>query len=51
MGRISKKLMNNAVYFLDELTVIIKEGIRLDTILSNANVDALCQHFREVLFL
>jgi hypothetical protein len=43
--------MNNATYFFDELAVIIKEGKRPCSILSNTNVNALCLHFREVFVL
>jgi hypothetical protein len=40
-GKDIKKLMSNATYFFDEFTVIIKEGKRLDSILTKANLKAL----------
>jgi len=46
-----KKVMNNAADIFDELADIMKEGKRPDSILSNANVDALCLHFWEVFVL
>ena len=46
-----KKVMNNASDIFDELADIMKEGKRPDSILSNADVDALCLHFREVFVL
>ena len=50
-GKDIKKVMNNAGHIFDELAVIMKEGKRPDSILSDANVDALCVHFREVFIL
>ncbi len=50
-GKDIKKLMNKATSYFDELTVIIKEGKRLESILFDTNVDALCLHFREVFVL
>jgi hypothetical protein len=50
-GRDIKKLMNNAIYFFDELTVIFKEGKRPGSVLSNADVNTLSLHFREVFVL
>ena len=46
--------MNNSAHIFDELAVIMKEGKRpnsIGSILSNANVDALCLHFWEVFVL
>ena len=50
-GKDIKKVMNNAGHIFDELAVIMKEGKRPDSILSDADVDALCVHFREVFIL
>jgi hypothetical protein len=50
-GKDTKKVMNNATYFFDGLTVILKEGKRADSLLSNDNIDALCLHFWEVFVL
>jgi hypothetical protein len=50
-GKDIKKVMNNATYFFDELAVIIKAGNRPGSILSDAHVEALCLHFREVFVL
>jgi hypothetical protein len=50
-GKEIKKVMNNATHIFDKLAVIMKEGKRPDSILSNADVDALCLHFREVFVL
>jgi hypothetical protein len=47
-GKDIKKVINNATYFFDELAVIIKAGNRPGSILSDADVEALCLHFREV---
>jgi hypothetical protein len=43
--------MNNATYFFDGLAVILKEGKRPDSPLSDADIDALCLHFWEVFVL
>ncbi len=43
--------MINATYFFDELAVIIRARNRPGSILSNAHVEALCLHFREVFVL
>jgi hypothetical protein len=43
--------MNNAAHIFDKLMVIMKEGKRPDSILSNADVDTVCLHFREVFIL
>ena len=50
-GKDIKKVMNNSAHFFDELAVVMKEGKRPNSILSNADVDALCLHFREVFVL
>ncbi len=50
-GKDIKKVMSNATYFFDELAVIIKAGNRPGSIISNAHVEALCLHFREVFVL
>jgi hypothetical protein len=46
-----KKVMNNATYFFDELAVIIKAENRPGSAISDAHVEALCLHFREVFVL
>jgi hypothetical protein len=43
--------MINATYFFDELAVIIRAGNRAGSILSDAHVEALCLHFKEVFVL
>ena len=43
--------MNNAAHIFDELTVVMKEGKRPNSSLSNAKVDALCLNFWEVFVL
>ncbi len=50
-GKDIKKVMKNATYFFDELAVIINAGNRPGSILSDAHVEALCLHFREVFVL
>ena len=50
-GKDIKKVMNNSAHIFDKLAVIMKEGKRPNSILSNADVDALCLHFREVFVL
>ena len=50
-GKDINKVRNNSAHIFDELTVIMKEGKRPNSILSNADVDALCPHFREVFVL
>jgi hypothetical protein len=44
-GKDIKKVMNNAAHVFEELAVIIKEGKRPDSNLSEANINALCLHF------
>ncbi len=50
-GKDIKKVMNNAAHIFNKLTVIMKEGERPDSILSNADVNVLCLHFWEVFVL
>jgi hypothetical protein len=50
-GKDIEKVMNNAAHVFKELAVIMKEGKRPDSILSDANINALCLHFWEVFIL
>jgi hypothetical protein len=50
-GKDTKKVMNNATYFFGGLVVILKEGKRPDSLLSDADIDAMCLHFWEVFVL
>jgi hypothetical protein len=50
-GKDIKKVMNNAAHVFEELAVIMKEGKRPDSILSDTNIEALCLHFWEVFIL
>jgi hypothetical protein len=50
-GKDTKKVMKNATYFFDGLAVILKEGKRDDSHLSDNNIDMLCLHFWEVFVL
>ena len=50
-GNDIKKVINNAGHIFDKLVVIMKEGKRPDTILSDADVNELCGHFCEVFIL
>jgi hypothetical protein len=50
-GKDIKKVMNNGAHNFNVLAVIMKEGKRPDSILSDANVDALCLHFWEEFIL
>jgi hypothetical protein len=50
MGKI-KKVMNNVTYFSDRLAVILKEGKRANSLLSNDDINALRLHFWEVFVL
>ncbi len=50
-GKDIKKVMNNLAHIFDELAVIMKEGKRPNSILSNADVDTLCLHIWEVFVL
>jgi hypothetical protein len=50
-GKDTKKEMNNATYFFDGLVVILKEGKRVDSLLSNDDIDTLCLHCWEVFVL
>ncbi len=47
-GKDIKKVMNNATYLFDAFTVIFKEGKREGCLLSDADIDSMCLHFREV---
>jgi hypothetical protein len=47
-GKDIKKVMNNATYLFDAFAVIFKEGKREGCLLSNADIDLMCLHFREV---
>ncbi len=49
-GKDIKKVMDNATFIFEELTVIMKEGKRPDCILMDADIDALCLHFQGYLF-
>ncbi len=40
--------MNNATYLFDALAVIFKEGKREGCLLSDADIDLMCLHFKEV---
>ncbi len=42
---------STATYFFDELAVMLEGGKRPDSIFSDANVNTLCLHFREVFIL
>ena len=50
-GKDIKKVMKNSEHIFDELAVIMKEGKRPNSILSNSNVYAFCLHFWEVFVL
>ena len=50
-GKDIKKEMNNLAHIFDKLAVIMKEGKRPNSILSNSDVDTLCLHFWEVFVL
>ncbi len=50
-GKDTKKVMNNATYFFDRLAVILKEGKRADSLLSDDDIDTLCLHFQGVFVL
>jgi hypothetical protein len=50
-GNDIKKVMNNATYLFDGFTVIFKEGKREGCLLSNADINLMCLHFREVYVL
>jgi hypothetical protein len=50
-GKDIKQVMNNSAHIFNKLAVIMKEGKRPNSILSNTKVDTLCLHFREVFVL
>ena len=50
-GKDIKKVINNATHIFDKLAVILKEGRRPASMLSNADVDAMCLHFWEMFIL
>ncbi len=50
-GKDTKKAMNNATYFFDGLAVMLKEGKRAHSLLSDDDIDTLCLHFWEVFVL
>ena len=50
-GKDIKKVINNAMHIFNKLAVIMKEGRRPDSMLSNANVDALCLNVWEMFVL
>jgi hypothetical protein len=50
-GKDIKKVMNNMAHIFDKLAVIMKEGKRPDSILSDADINALCLQFWEVFIL
>ena len=51
-GKDIKKVINNATHIFDKLAVIMKEGRRPASMLSNnADIDALCLHFWEMFIL
>jgi hypothetical protein len=50
-GKDIKKVMNNATHVFDQVAEIFKEGKRPDCIMTDADIDARCLHFREVFVL
>ncbi len=50
-GKDIKKVMNNATYLFDMFAVIFKEGKREGCLLSDADINSMCLHFREVYVL
>ena len=50
-GKDIKKVMNNATHLFDKFAAIFKEGKRVDCQLTDADIDSLCLHFREVYVL
>ncbi len=50
-GKDIKKVMNNATHLFDTITAIFKEGKRDGCLMSNADIDSMCLHFREVYVL
>ncbi len=50
-GKDIKKVINNATHIFNKLAVIMKEGRRPDSMLSDANVDTLCLNVWEMFVL
>jgi len=50
-GKDIKKVMNNATHLFDTCAAIFKEGKREGCLLSDADIDTMCLHFREVYVL
>jgi hypothetical protein len=50
-GKNIKKVMNNATFLFEAFAVIFKEGKREGCLLSNADINSMCLHFREVYVL
>jgi hypothetical protein len=50
-GKDIKKVMNNATHLFDAFTAIFKEGKREGRLLSDADIDTMGLHFREVYVL
>ena len=50
-GKDIKKVINNATHLFDAFTAIFKEGKREGCLLSDADIDTMCLHFREVYVL
>jgi len=50
-GKDIKKVMNNASHVFDFISLVFKEGKRDDCLLSDAEIESLCKHFREVFIL
>ena len=50
-GKDVKKVMNNASHIFDQLAAILKEGKRMDCLLSDDDIGLLCLHFWEVYVL
>ncbi len=50
-GKDIKKVMNNATYLFDMFTVVFKERKREGCLLSDADINSMCLHFREVYVL
>ncbi len=46
-GKDIKKAMNNVTYLFDVFVVISKEGERDWCLLSDADINTMCLHFRE----
>ena len=50
-GKDIQKVTNNASHVFDCISVVFKEGKRDDCLLSDAEIESLCKHFREVFVL